>query len=194
MASEGPPPKKQALDTGQGLGQGSSSSQDTDRSLESSLLDSVSLIHQKLELCLSHSCLCSVQENEVQTYVSLCQTRLPTTLLSIVAGDSSVLLDFLVSNETCFLLYLLRLLKFFLRDWSSFMEAIEDTYGDAVRVLLELKSSIARLLSKSLFPYNIGPVFRLLERVEAQHATVQQLSWHITTADEGSIADISRQQ
>ena len=37
------------------------------------------------------------------------------TLLSIVAGDSSVLLDFLVSNETCFLLYLLRLLKFFLR-------------------------------------------------------------------------------
>ena len=65
MASEGPPPKKQALDTGQGLGQGSSSSQDTDRSLESSLLDSVSLIHQKLELCLSHSCLCSVHENEV---------------------------------------------------------------------------------------------------------------------------------
>ena len=38
-----------------------------------------------------------------------------STLLSIVAGDSSVLLDFLVSNETCFLLYLLRLLKFFLR-------------------------------------------------------------------------------
>jgi len=98
------------------------------------------------------------------------------TLLSIVAGDSSVLLDFLVSNETCFLLYLLRLLKFFLRDWAGFMEAIENSYSDAVRVLLELKSSISRLLSKSLFPYNIGPVFRLLERVETQHATVQQLS------------------
>ena len=32
----------------------------------------------------------------------------------------------------------------FLRDWAGFMEAIDDTYGDAVRVLLELKSSISR--------------------------------------------------
>ena len=104
------------------------------------------------------------------------------------------------------------------------MEAIENSYSDAVRVLLELKSSISRwttrplsvsflictstkraqlvnnllffpnpftfcyprLLSKSLFPYNIGPVFRLLERVETQHATVQQLSWHMT-ANQGSL-------
>ena len=33
-------------------------------------------------------------------------------LVNIVARDSSVLLDFLVSNETCFLLYFLRFLKF----------------------------------------------------------------------------------
>ena len=66
MASfEGPPSKKQALDTGQGLGQGSSGSQDADRTLEQSLLDSVSFIHNKLELCLSQNCLCSVEENEV---------------------------------------------------------------------------------------------------------------------------------
>ena len=65
MAFEGPPPKKQALDTGQGLDQGSSGSQDADRSLEQSLLDSVSFIHNKLELCLSQNCLCSVEENEV---------------------------------------------------------------------------------------------------------------------------------
>ena len=65
MAFEGPPAKKQALDTGQGLEQGSSSSQDADWSLERSLLDSVSSIHQKLELCLSQSCLCSVEETEV---------------------------------------------------------------------------------------------------------------------------------
>ena len=63
---EGPPSKKQALDTGQGLAQGSTSgSQDADRSLEQSLLDSVSFIHNKLELCLSQNCLCSVEENEV---------------------------------------------------------------------------------------------------------------------------------
>ena len=61
MAFEGPPPKKQALDTGQG----NSSSEDADWSLERSLLDSVSFLHQKLELCLSQSCLCSVHETEV---------------------------------------------------------------------------------------------------------------------------------
>ena len=65
MAFEGPPPKKQALDTGQGLDQGSSGSQDANRSIEQSLLDSVSLIHNKLELCLSQNCLCSIKENEV---------------------------------------------------------------------------------------------------------------------------------
>ena len=39
-------------------------------------------------------------------------TRGFLTLLNIVSRDASVLLDFLVSNETCFLLYLLRYLKF----------------------------------------------------------------------------------
>ena len=36
-------------------------------------------------------------------------------LLQLVSRDSSVLLDFLVSNETCFLLYLLRFLKFIVK-------------------------------------------------------------------------------
>ena len=35
-------------------------------------------------------------------------------------------------------------LLFMIRDWAGFMEAIEDTYSEAVRVLLELKSSISR--------------------------------------------------
>jgi len=96
---EGPPPKKQALDTGQGLGQGSSGSQDADRSLEQSLLDSVSFIHNKLELCLSQNCLCSVEENEVQTYVSLCQTRLPNH------SDGSSLKPNTPGHDSC-LLYL----------------------------------------------------------------------------------------
>lgn len=103
-------------------------------------------------------------------------TRGFLTLLTLVARDSSVLLDFLVSNETCFLLYLLRLLKFFIRDWAGFMESAEDSYEETVGILLDLKTSIARLLSKSLFPYNIGPVYRLLERVQAQHSQVMQYS------------------
>merc|ERR1712117_234760 len=87
-------------------------------------------------------------------------------LISIVSRDSSVLLDFLVSNETCFLLYFLRFLKFVTKDWNGFTNNLGSKYTETVGVLLELKESIRRLMSKSLFPYNIGPVFRLLEKVE----------------------------
>ena len=89
MACEGPPPpKKQALDTGQGL------EQRLDGFQEESVWDSVTAIQDKLEICLSHNCLCSVSDDEVSAfiqefnstflfktkvkmYISLCQTQLP---------------------------------------------------------------------------------------------------------------------
>ena len=61
-------------------------------------------------------------------------------------------------------------------------------YSEVVEVLLDLKLSInryrmqhvdirtddhnivARLMSKALFPYNIGPVYRLLDKVSTLHA------------------------
>lgn len=96
-------------------------------------------------------------------------TRGFLTLLNLISRDSSVLLDFLVSNETCFLLYLLRYLKFVVKDWSGFVSSCDTSYSEAIQILIDLKQSIQRLLSKSLFPYNIGPVFRLLEKVESFH-------------------------
>lgn len=96
-------------------------------------------------------------------------TRGFLTLLNLISRDSSVLLDFLVSNETCFLLYLLRYLKFVVKDWSGFVSSCDTSYNEAIQILIDLKQSIQRLLSKSLFPYNIGPVFRLLEKVESFH-------------------------
>jgi hypothetical protein len=51
----------------------------------------------------------------LQSLLDVNPTRGFLRLLSIVSRDSSVLLDFLVSNETCFLLYLLRYLKFILK-------------------------------------------------------------------------------
>lgn len=96
-------------------------------------------------------------------------TRGFLTLLNLISRDSSVLLDFLVSNETCFLLYLLRYLKFVIKDWAGFTAVCDSNYNEAVQILIDLKQSIARLLSKSLFPYNIAPVFRLLEKVEDFH-------------------------
>ncbi|XP_045508038.1 protein lines [Colias croceus] len=92
--------------------------------------------------------------------------------LKVVSHDSDVLLDYLVSNETCFLLYLLRFLKYVRRNWPKFLETcqqMDDTRGldETMRVLIRLRLQISRLVSKSLFPYNISPVLRLLEVCES---------------------------
>ncbi|XP_014360179.2 protein lines [Papilio machaon] len=94
--------------------------------------------------------------------------------LKIVSHDSDVLLDYLVSNETCFLLYLLRFLKYVRRNWPKFLDTCQltDSGGsrgldDTMRVLIRLRLQISRLVSKSLFPYNISPVLRLLEVCES---------------------------
>ncbi|CAH0718428.1 unnamed protein product, partial [Brenthis ino] len=94
--------------------------------------------------------------------------------LKVVSHDSDVLLDYLVSNETCFLLYLLRFLKYVRRNWPKFLESCQqaDSGGtrgldDTMRVLIRLRLQISRLVSKSLFPYNISPVLRLLEVCES---------------------------
>ncbi|KAG6444138.1 protein lines [Manduca sexta] len=94
--------------------------------------------------------------------------------LKVVSHDSDVLLDYLVSNETCFLLYLLRFLKYVRRNWAKFLETCQqsDSGGtrgldDTMRVLIRLRLQISRLVSRSLFPYNISPVLRLLEVCES---------------------------
>lgn len=44
-------------------------------------------------------------------------------LLCMCQFDSSLVLDWLTSPETCFLLYLMKYLKFIVNDWSSFQES-----------------------------------------------------------------------
>ncbi|XP_020285056.1 protein lines [Pseudomyrmex gracilis] len=84
-----------------------------------------------------------------------------------VTHDSSVLLDLLVSNETCFLLYLLRFLKYVRRNWAEFVACCGGELDNTMGVLVRLKMSIDRLVKKALFPYNINPVLRLLEKCES---------------------------
>ncbi|XP_063233762.1 protein lines [Bacillus rossius redtenbacheri] len=86
--------------------------------------------------------------------------------LRAVSHDPDVLLDLLVSNETCFLLYLLRLLKFVRRNWAEFVSCCGRELDDTMTVLIGLRFKIDRLVSKDLFPYNINPVLRLLEKCE----------------------------
>lgn len=91
--------------------------------------------------------------------------------LRAVSHDPDVLLDLLVSNETCFLLYLLRLLKFVRRNWSEFIACCGRELDDTMSVLIRLRLAIDRLVSKALFPYNINPVLRLLEKCEQMYET-----------------------
>lgn len=94
--------------------------------------------------------------------------------LKIVSHDSGVLLDYLVSNETCFLLYLLRFLKYIRKNWQKFVNSCYENSAartndldNTMTVLIRLKMQIRRLVEKQLFPYNINPVLRLLRSCES---------------------------
>ncbi|KAF7993115.1 hypothetical protein HCN44_005896 [Aphidius gifuensis] len=84
-----------------------------------------------------------------------------------VSHDPDVLLDLLVSNETCFLLYLLRFLKYVKRNWGEFVTCCGRELDDTMTVLIRLRLAIDRLVSKALFPYNINPILRLLRECES---------------------------
>lgn len=92
--------------------------------------------------------------------------------LRTVSHGSDVLLDYLVSNETCFLLYLLRLLKYIRRNWIEFATTCGNELSDIMSVFSRLHLAIERLIARSLFPYNINPVLRLLEKCEQLYENI----------------------
>ncbi|KAK6622912.1 hypothetical protein RUM43_008763 [Polyplax serrata] len=97
---------------------------------------------------------------------ALSPTSTLIAFLHVVSHDPDVLLDLLVSNETCFLLYLLRILKFMRRNWSEFVSCCGHELDDTMSVFIRLRLAIDRLVQRALFPYNINPVLRLLEKCE----------------------------
>ncbi|XP_055592419.1 protein lines [Uranotaenia lowii] len=115
-------------------------------------------------------------------------------------------LDLLISTETCFLLYLLRFLKYIRQNWSMFtascltyyqhnsynnpaattlLQSVRSNSGggpsnivlnnnsnnvildSVMTVLISLRLQISRLVADTLFPYNIGPILRLIENCES---------------------------
>lgn len=92
--------------------------------------------------------------------------------LRTVSHGPDVLLDYLVSNETCFLLYLLRLLKYIRRNWMEFAATCGNELSDIMSVFSRLHIAIERLIARSLFPYNINPVLRLLEKCEQMYESM----------------------
>lgn len=93
--------------------------------------------------------------------------------LKMISNSSDLLLDLLVSNETCFLLYLLRLLKYIRVNWDMFLRSCHDfgmgspVLDEAMSVLIRLRLHISRLVARQLYPYDISPVLRLLESCES---------------------------
>lgn len=92
--------------------------------------------------------------------------------LKMISNSSDLLLDLLVSSETCFLLYILRFLKYIRLNWSMFTQSCGDcgmgnnVLEDTMTVMTRLRFKISRLVAKSLYPYDIGPILRLLEGCE----------------------------
>lgn len=107
-------------------------------------------------------------------------------------------LDLLISTETCFLLYLLRFLKYARQNWSMFTQSCltysqHNNYSNAstllqsirntnivinpnsnnvildsvMTVLISLRLQISRQVADAIFPYNIGPILRLIENCES---------------------------
>lgn len=93
--------------------------------------------------------------------------------LKMISNSADLLLDLLVSNETCFLLYLLRFLKYMRGNWAMFVRSCYDfgmgasTLDDTMGVLIRLRLQISRLVSRQLYPYDISPILRLLESCES---------------------------
>lgn len=96
--------------------------------------------------------------------------------LEMTSNSYDLLLDLLVSNETCFLLYLLRFLKYIRINWSLFVQSCancgmgHNVLDSSMAVLTQLRKEISNLVARSLYPYDISPILRLLESCESLHA------------------------
>ena len=84
-------------------------------------------------------------------------------LIQNISSDHSVILDFLLSNETCFLLYFLRILKYLNKNTMSWRS--HPASNSVQEILRKTWSSVKKLTNKSLFPYDISPVLKLLDKV-----------------------------
>lgn len=79
--------------------------------------------------------------------------------MSECAWDGSVLLDFLLSKETCCLLYLLRFLKYLNRKDKASIPRRVCTFLD------EFHGSLIQLTRKELFPYDIKPLLEQFRKL-----------------------------
>ncbi|XP_059622404.1 protein lines [Phlebotomus argentipes] len=96
--------------------------------------------------------------------------------LEVISYSYMPLLDFLLGNETCFLCYLLRFLKYIRRNWELFQSSCQDSsigsrcLERTMDVLIQLRHKIQQLVASGRFPYRIDPILMLMETCEAFYA------------------------
>lgn len=117
-------------------------------------LDSYRGFHEKMEIPADFK----ESFHPVKTFVAL---------LGEISNDNTVILDWLRGAETPhFLTYFLYFLKFVFKNWSEFVSSCGRDLENTMSVLIRLRMSVGRLTERGLWPYNINPVLRLLERCE----------------------------
>ena len=85
----------------------------------------------------------------------------------LLSFDHSVLLDWLSSNETQFLLYYLKYLKYLASDFQAYLADVKHDCASSVMLMLhQLSVSVKKLRSKDLFPFEIKPLLKVMHAVE----------------------------
>ncbi|KAI9913570.1 hypothetical protein PsorP6_005303 [Peronosclerospora sorghi] len=89
-------------------------------------------------------------------------------LVETLEQDHLVLLDFLVSNETEMLEYLMRYLRHLGTNWRRSKQTLKDykRLESVMSVLIRLRLEIDRLVAADLFPYSTGPLTGRLVTIE----------------------------
>ena len=94
--------------------------------------------------------------------------RLFYRLAASISFDAQLVVDWLISNETNCLVYLVKFLKLLLNELqndTALVKQNEDCLVRVVRLLEELCAKIKRI--KTHFPYNCEPLIKLLDRLLA---------------------------
>ncbi|XP_055314102.1 protein lines [Sitodiplosis mosellana] len=104
--------------------------------------------------------------------------------LEIIEYGMETMLDLLLTDETCFLLYFLRFLKYIRSDWTMFQSQCnrwqsssnamrtnshsdQQPYKRVMDVLISLRLKLDRLVFQRIFPYEIAPLLLLMRQCES---------------------------
>lgn len=105
--------------------------------------------------------------------------------LELINFEKQTMLDLLITDDTCFLLYFLRFLKYIRSDWAMFQSRCNDWMSSSnttrssnrsdtspvlervMTVLIRLRMKLERLVLQRLFPYDISPMVHLMHQCES---------------------------